>query len=276
MLSVWQTCLAGEIRHEQVRTREVRVTMDDDQIGSQFDYTIFLDAAKEQREALCKELAWHISCALELALNEDYSLVQHRATTARIVQKLNLRGHSLLLWGQDEGGEKWGALQYYGKTVHQSSIFVDITFPRAVEVSWREKSAEPKPGIDHRDALEAFRALHPAFETCWEECLEEFGAELAASFAWWKFAHVIRDTLLQGTRGDWEAALRLAETLMRRGTPEVSECVAVYFLEAILSIADRSPEAMAPVLRSLGPHSREYALAWNKFQGLQNRGLERA
>ncbi len=77
-----------------------------------------------------------------------------------------------------------------------------------------------------------------------------------------------------GTAGD-EAVERIAEvleTLLSVGDDEVQNAAATGLLEALVCSFE-AEQGSAPLLKRLGPQSREYLRAWDEFTGRKTPGL---
>jgi hypothetical protein len=110
----------------------------------------------------------------------------------------------------------------------------------------------------------------PEFKSHWDKHNNEWHMEDAglcmdfAAFSWFAWEQIIQkqtDVLAR--------IFELVEKLMREGEEEVKVAVSTCFLENILNRATDDVEASAIFLPLLGPESRGYCIAWDKFTGVR-------
>jgi hypothetical protein len=63
------------------------------------------------------------------------------------------------------------------------------------------------------------------------------------------------------------------ETMMREGDQLVGDCAATCFLENLINLVGHGSVQASTFIPLLGPESREYCKAWDKFTGVQTPGL---
>ncbi|MBN2496292.1 MAG: hypothetical protein JXR96_16990 [Deltaproteobacteria bacterium] len=86
------------------------------------------------------------------------------------------------------------------------------------------------------------------------------------------FSHLISERLSNRRLIGMKAVFDLAEELMRDPDDEIPNAVATCFLENIMN---RVPESISPetFVDLLGPESRKFCRAWDRFCGMTTPGL---
>lgn len=124
--------------------------------------------------------------------------------------------------------------------------------------------------LTENDAVLRLSHLRPAYEKTWKDYLRdrEYGAETWV--VWIDCAHLFIDRLLNGECEEFEDLKNLLEEFQTKGDDSVRTVVKTGFLESIVHSLDGQPCDTRKILSQLGPISREYINAYNKYHGVMD------
>ena len=152
-----------------------------------------------------------------------------------------------------------------------------MTYKVGKKAMKKKKTNNPlltKTKISMDVAFEKFLTLIPEFRACLAETEKTFD-DKRTLMVFMVFPDDIANNLKKDPKYDYSTILKLVEQLTCEGDERVQTVMCTFFIESLLAVSDEFPVIMAPVLRKLGKNSREHALAWNKFNGVENLGLEK-
>jgi len=129
--------------------------------------------------------------------------------------------------------------------------------------------------IQPTDVARLITESYPAFSERWNEQSYHWpdkGESPSACAVLCEFSHLISEKLGAEDFESIPAVFSLIERMLGEGTQDVMDAAATCFLE---NIHNRVPTTIAPgsFVPFLGPLSRDYCRAWDKFCGVETKGL---
>jgi hypothetical protein len=129
--------------------------------------------------------------------------------------------------------------------------------------------------IQTEDILELITDCYPEFGPRWNEgslFWPEEGQMPTACGILSEFSYLIAEQLEEERVSNIPSVFALIERFLAEGSEEVKDAAATCFLE---NLHNRVPEEIAATffVPFLGPRSREYCRAWDRFCGTETEGL---
>lgn len=125
-----------------------------------------------------------------------------------------------------------------------------------------------------------------------EQCMDlilssvpEFGQAWEGHKDYWKgeeaglcndvaaFSDYVAEQINHGERDNLKTIFDLIEEMITEGDQDVQDVVATCFLENLINLASANKLYSPDFVPFLGPNSREYCKAWDRFTGVKTEGL---
>ena len=136
------------------------------------------------------------------------------------------------------------------------------------------KMRQRKRMITRLDAMAHVLRRVPGFREQWQAHLDYWeGEEAGLCNDMAEFSRYVSTLIADKRTSDLGRIFSLVEELMVNGDSHVKDATATCFLENLLNVASSGRIDAASFVPLLGPESRAYAIAWDKFTGVSTPGL---